>query len=405
MQGSRATYDARHMEPARGEDVATLDLRLRRLYALVWMVASGFLPFFVLWLNGRGFTPSEIGLILGATAVAAVAAAPFWSHAADRRWGTTRTLRRSLIAAAVSTLVLAATGSALVPVIGAVALLSTSTSAVTPLTDALAVATLGPDRLHTYGAFRLWASVGWGVGAIAFGAVFEVAGLAWLLPLYAAGLLACALYVGLFPRVRPAPVRTDARLGSFGDAIAHVPRLPLYLLGLLTFGASQHAAWDFVPLRIQSAGGGPFLVGVAAGVAAFVEIPFMRSSAALISRFGTRALFVAGGALYVAASLGWAAATAPAAVTAVRIAVGIGFGLTYVSIVVMTGRLVPEPLRNTGQTLAQMCTAGVAPMVGSLIGGWVYEHIGPPQMFIGTAAGLTVATAIVWIATKDLAAS
>ena len=391
------------MEPARSDDPAILDLRLRRLYALVWMVASGFIPFFVLWLDDRGFSPSQIGLVLGASALAAVSAAPFWSHVADRRAGTTRTLQRSLLAAAAATLVLAATGSMLVPVIGAAALLWTSTSAVTPLTDALAVSTLGPSRLHTYGAFRLWASVGWGVGAIAFGALFEFGGLAWLLPIYAAGLLACALYVGLFPRVRPETTGIGAPLGSFGEALARVPRLPIYLLGLLLFGASQHAAWDYVPLRIESGGGGPFLVGVAAGVAAFVEIPFMRSSASLMHRFGMRALFVAGGAVYVAASLMWAVVTAPAAVTAVRIAVGVGFALTYVSIVVMTGTLVPERLRNTGQTLAQMCTNGLAPIVGSLIGGWVYQHIGPPQLFLGSAAVLTVAVAIVWRATSGLA--
>jgi PPP family 3-phenylpropionic acid transporter len=390
------------MDPARRDDPAILDRRLRRLFALAWAVASGFIPFFVLWLDDRGFSPSEIGLVLGASSLAAVAAAPFWSHSADRRAGTTRSLQRALIAASAATLVLAATGSALIAVIGAVALLSTSTAAVTPLTDALAVSMLGPARLHTYGAFRLWASVGWGVGAIAFGALFQLAGLGWMLPAYAAGLLVCALYVGRFPRVRPKATDASSRLGSFGDALAHVPRLPLYLLGLLIFGASQHAAWDYVPLRIESGGGGPFLVGIAAGVAAFVEIPFMRSSGSLMSRFGTRAVFAAGGAVYVGASLAWSVVTAPAAVTAVRIAVGVGFALTYVSIVVMTGTLVPERLRNTGQTLAQMCTTGLAPIVGSVVGGWVYQHVGPPELFLGSAVGLSVAIAIVWSATTGL---
>lgn len=390
------------MKPARPDDIALLDARLRRLYALVWMVGSAEVPFFVLWLHGRGFSPSEIGLVLGASALAAVAAAPFWSHTADRRAGTTRTLQRALILAAAASLVLAATGSLLVVVIGAAAILSSATSAVTPLTDALAVSTLGPERLHTYGAFRLWASVGWGVGAIAFGALFQLAGLGWMLPVYAAGLVACALYIGLFPRIRPEPSRTDNRLGALGEALASVPHLPLYLLGLLVFGASQHAAWDYVPLRIESGGGGPFLVGIAAGVAAFVEIPFMRSSSTLMNRFGTRALFVVGGGVYVLASLAWSQVTEPAAVAAVRIAVGVGFALTYVSVVVMTGTLVPERLRNTGQTLAQMCTAGLAPIIGSMIGGWVYERIGPPQLFLGSAVGLLVAIAIVWAATMDL---
>ncbi len=388
------------MEPA--PEASIVDRRLRRLYALAWFVASGFIPFFVLWLNGRGFSPTQIGLVLGASALASIAAAPFWSHAADLRAVTTLALQWALVSATVSTLLLALTGSVLVAVMAAVALLSASTSAVTPLTDALAVELLGPDRLHTYGAYRLWASVGWGVGAIALGALFEWSGLEWMIPVYALGLGACAVYVGRFPKVRPEPHETGSRLGSFGDALAHVPHLPLYLLGLLLFGAAQHAAWDFVPLRIESGGGGPFLVGLAAGVSAFLEIPFMRSSGSLISRFGTRRLFAAGGAVYVLASLGWSVVSAPAAVTAIRIGVGVGFGLVYVSVVVMTGTLVPDRLRNTGQTLAQMCTAALAPIVGSVIGGWVYQHVGPSELFVGSAVGLALAIAIVWVATRGL---
>jgi predicted MFS family arabinose efflux permease len=74
----------------------------------------------------------------------------------------------------------------------------------------------------------------------------------------------------------------------------------------------------------------------------------------------------------------------------------------YVSVVVMTGTLVPDRLRNTGQTLAQMCTAALAPIIGSVIGGWVYQHIGPSELFVGSAVGLTVAIAIVWVATNRL---
>jgi len=193
----------RAMEPA--PDAALVDLRLRRLYALAWFVASGFIPFFVLWLNGRGFSPTQIGLVLGASALASIAAAPFWSHAADRSAGTTRALQWALMSATVSTLILALTGSVLGAVMAAVALLSASTSAVTPLTDALAVQMLGRERLHTYGRYRLWASVGWGVGAIALGALFQWRGLEWMIPVYALGLGACAVYVGRFPKVRPAP--------------------------------------------------------------------------------------------------------------------------------------------------------------------------------------------------------
>lgn len=380
------------------------DGRLRRLFALVWLVYSAFLPFFVLWLRDRSFSPSRIGVILAIDALASVAAAPFWSQAADRRSGTVRTLQTAFVGAALFALALAVTGSVFPAVAGVAAALAVAQAPQTPLTDALAVTILGPSRLHAYGSFRLWASVGWGVGAIAFGALFEALGLGWLLPLYALGAVAAAVYVGRFGGSRRAPPDASraSRFGSVGDALANVPMLALYLFGVLVFGASTRAAWDFVPLRIAAGGGGPLLVGVAAGVSAFVEVPFMRSSGSLLDRFGVRAVFVAGATVYVAASLAWAAVAAPVAVTAVRIGLGVGFGLTYVTLVVMTGTLVPQRLQDTGQTLLQVASYGFAPIVGSLTGGFVYQHIGPTHLFLGSAAGIVAGTAIVCAATRHL---
>jgi predicted MFS family arabinose efflux permease len=36
--------------------------------------------------------------------------------------------------------------------------------------------------------------------------------------------------------------------------------------------------------------------------------------------------------------------------------------------------------------------------VGSLAGGIVYEHIGPSQLFLGSAVGIAVGIVIVWAA-------
>jgi MFS family permease len=76
-----------------------------------------------------------------------------------------------------------------------------------------------------------------------------------------------------------------------------------------------------------------------------------------------------------------------------------------VTLVVITATLVPDRLRNTGQTLQQICSQGLAPIVGSLAGGFVYEHIGARQMFLGSALGIVASTAIVWVSTAKLSAT
>lgn len=382
------------MERSRGSDP-----ELRALYALIGVVGSAFIPFFALLLRDRGLTADRIGLVLAIVALAGVAATPVWSHVADSRLGTVHTLQLASVAACVAALGMAATGSSLVAIGSAAIALGAAQGPQTGLTDALAVGALGAPRLREYGTFRLWGSVGWGIGSIAFGALFEGVGLVLLLPVYAAGLAAYALFLTRFPRARPDPLAVaPSRLGAVGDAFRSVPRLTAFLTGVLVLATSTHAAWDFVPLRIVSEGGGASLVGIASGVSAFVEIPFMRSSGSLVRRHGLRRVFAAGAAVYAAASAGWAIFPDPLAVTILRISVGVGFGLVYVALVVMTGRLVPDRLRNTGQALLSICLFGLAPVIGGAAGGLVYQHVGPPELFALSAVGIVAGTILVFLA-------
>src|SRR4030095_7853725 len=107
-----------------------------------------------------------------------------------------------------------------------------------------------------------------------------------------------------------------------------------------------------------SGGGGAFLVGVSSGVSAFVEIPFMRSAPSLAERLRLRGVFALGAVVYVVASAAWALVSDAVAVTAIRIAIGVGFGLVYPALVVITGRLVPAHARNSGQALMSICSFG-----------------------------------------------
>ncbi len=386
-------------EPARhaGDPAAGLagDPALRWLYVLQGLEGAAFIPFYVLLLRDRGLPADRIGLVLAVTSLAGVAATPFWSHAADMRLGSVHTLQLACTIACVGGLALMTTGSSPLA-IGAVAVvLGAAQGPQTAITDALALTELGPARLIEYGTFRVWASVGWGIGAVGFGALFAAAGLGVLLPVYAVALGVFALFVARFPSRHAAGAASSGRFGAVGDAFGSA-RVPVFLLGVLVLATSTHAAWDFVPLRIVSGGGGPFLVGVSSGVSAFVEIPFMRSTPSLVERFGLERVFLAGAIVYAAASVAWSLTANAVVVTVIRIAIGVGFGLVYPSLVVITGRLVPARVRNSGQALLAICSFGLAPVIGGAVGGFVYQHVGPAQLFAGSAVGIAAGAAVVW---------
>jgi MFS transporter, PPP family, 3-phenylpropionic acid transporter len=370
---------------------------VRVLFAVGGATTGAILPFFALWLASRGLSPSRIGVVLAVSALAGILAAPVWSHLADTRIGTVRALAAAAAGSAVAGLIMLAVGPSYLPIVAVAVPFGVAQSPGPAFADTLALGTLGEGRLSEYGSVRVWTSVGWAVAVVAFGALFERVGLWLMMPAFAA---ATVLYVALalrFPRTVPPPQATaGSRLGSVGDAVRESPRLLPFLVGVLLVSTATQGAWSFVPLRIASFGGGPLLVGIAAGLAAVVEVPFLSASAWLGRRVSLRSLYVGGAMIYVASMLAWSVLSTAAAVAVVKIAAGAGFGLVYASLVVITGRLVPQRLRNTGQTLMQTASMSIAPVVGAAVGGLVYQELGPAALFVGAAACAALGAAVVW---------
>ncbi|MFL5766227.1 MAG: MFS transporter [Actinomycetota bacterium] len=369
----------------------------RILFTLGGVSTAIFLPFFVLWLRDQGLAADQIGFVVAASEAASLFAGPFWSHFADTRVGARRTLVTSSLASGVTALVLLAVGTSPWLILAAVILLGAAQAPGTPLSDALALGTL-PDRETEYGTIRLWASAGWAVATIVLGVYFQRQGLASMLPLYAVSTVAFAFVASRFPHDAPAEMEpTRSRLGTVGAAFRATPRLGLFLLGASLATAATQAAWTFVPLVIAGGGGGPFLVGLSAGLAAIVEIPVFAAGGAIGRRFSQRTIYAAGVAMYVATMLGWAATQDPSTVAILRAASGIAFALVYPSLVLITGKIVPREFRNTGQVLLGT-SRDLAPIIGSAVGGIVFTHLGASALFLGAAACAAAGALIVWIA-------
>ncbi len=373
------------------------DRDVRVLFALGGAAGAAFLPFFALLLRERGLSPERIGVVLAVSSLASVAASPAWSHVADTQLGSVGALRITSVASALVALALIPAGSRLWVIASVVAVLGLVGGPGTALADALALAHLGPERITEYGTIRLWASIGWAVAVLGFGLWFERVGLEPLLPAYAIGLLVYAAFTMRFPTTKPQ--RRDeggSRLGSVGDAFRAVPGLKSFLFGLLLVSVATWGAQTFVPLRIASRGGGPFLVGLAACVAAVIEIPFFRASGWLGQHVGLRVLYATGCGIYVMMMIGWALVANPTVVALIKMGGGAGFGLMYAALVVATGRLMPGELQNTGQALMQMATMGIGPILGSAVGGVVFQRLGAPALFAGAAAVVAVGAGVVW---------
>ena len=245
-----------HRAAARHEDAG-----LRGAYALLGLGVSAFIPFLTLLLRDRGLCPTTSASCSRRSRCRVCSRLRSGATPPTHGSGRSHTLQLACAAASVFALGLIVTGSNLIAVAAVCALLGAAQAPHTALTDALVLSRLGAQRVDEYGAFRLWQSVGWGVGCIAIGALLTAAGVGLALPIYAGGVAVYAVYVARFGRRRPeARPPSGSRLGSVGEAFRTVEHLPMFLLGMLVFatvdarGRRLRAAPDRVGGRRRAIG-------------------------------------------------------------------------------------------------------------------------------------------------------
>ena len=355
-------------------------------------------PFISVILSDRGFSPAEIGLVSSIGAIGFTIAVPAWGHLADVRLGRPRTLFVTGIAGGLAIALLLGPWPPLV-----IALLFwlfwIFESPWQPLADAVTVNAVGRD----YARVRLLTSLSFAIVVIAAGFLYEVTGYAAAYVLFAASAGIMAIAALGVPDVERADlskhreVGRRALLGSTGVAVRLAPRLAL-VLGAVGLGhVGILAGFTYLPLRIVALGGSSADVALASGSSALMEIPAMLAAAGVARRIGLRGLFAGSALLYGACMASWTVIEAVPLIVLTRTLTGFAFAGILVGTVMTIGRLLPAELQATGQALYQTIAFGAAAIVANLVGGILYELLGPASVFAFGASLAALAVVIAWL--------
>lgn len=364
------------------------------LFILFGVVIAAFFPFFALFLAERGLSPDQIGIVLAVMALARVVANPVAGHLADARLGRRRAFQLSEAGAALGAVWLFLAGNALGWVLAAAAVLAALASGSGPNLDALALDHLGQENLSDYGRIRAWESLSYAVACVALGYLLQAEGIRLTMLAYAAGSVAVGVWAWTLRADPPRHSAGQGHLGTVGAVFREAPRFWGYLAGALLLWTGFSGAWNFISLRIASAGGGPLLVGLGAALGGAVEVPVMRLSSRLHRRVGLRTTYAAGCAVYATGFLLWGMVKSPVILALLTVFEGVGFALLFTSGVVIVGNLVPPSLRSTGQSISTMIAFGIGPILGGAAGGFAYEHLGARTLY-GIASILALAGGVV----------
>jgi len=369
---------------------------VQMLFVLFGVLIAALFPFLSLFLDGKGLTAGQIGVVIAGMALARMLLSPMWGHLADTTIGRRAALQIGALGGAAAALALFAVHRYAGIVVAAFALAGL-TATMGPNVDAIALEYLGDARMNEYGRIRGWESLSYAGTCFVVGFVLQQVGVRWSMPIFAAGSLAVFVWSALaITADRPAHKAEHGRLGAVGAVFREAPRYWVFLLASLFVWTGFNAAWNFIGLRIERAGGGALLIGVGAMLGGLVELPVMRSSSRLSGRYGLRPVYVAGCVVYAAGFLLWGLVEDPTVLSALTIFEGVGFSLLFTTTVVVIGRMLPSTLYSTGQSLSLTVGFGIAPIVGAGLGGAVFDRLGPAALYVGASALALVGGAVAW---------
>ena len=350
-------------------------------YAGLFFGIGVYLPFFPVWLEGRGFDASMIAFTLAVPFAVRLFTMPLGGLVADRSGRP----RATLVAYALATAA-AFTGVALAPNV-ALMLLALGIAASfwqpsLPVLDAYAVVRRA-EGLVDYGRVRLWGSLAFIAGNFAAG--FLLGGLP-------ADAIVWFIVVGSLIAAGAALTLDELRLPP-RDASAHrLPRIPLVLALAIAAAAlvqGSHATlYTFASLHWRAIGLSDSAIGLMWATGVIAEVVLFRFGTGLTRRLGADRLLLIGGLAGVLRFGAMAFDPPVALVLPLQLLHAATFGCTYLGTVEMVARHAPPGRGAAVQALAAWVTT-IAMALATVAAGPLWQHFNCGAFFVSAGFAAT----------------
>ena len=380
-----------------GAGIVQAPVRLGAFYFAYFCYLGAFGAYFSLWLAERGYTPSQISIVLAAPQVMRIFAPALWGWLADRTGS-----RRAIVS--VSSLMAALCFSAiglqetLAGVLFAIAAMALFSSGVLPLVEATALAVLA-GRPGGYGPVRLWGSIGFMASVLAVGALLDARPVAWLLPVVSL-LMASAFMASLaLPATAPRPAHEAAQ--RLWPVFARGPVIAFFA-ACFCMTVAHGALYAFYSIHLVANGYSKTLVGVMWTVGVVAEIGVFLVLPQLFRRFSARTVLVASFAAAAVRflAIGWGVDSVTLMVVA-QVMHAMAFGTYHAASVAIVHRLFAGPLEVRGQALYASLSYGLGGTAGMLLSGWLWQTWGAETTFTVSALAGLVGALLAAMTPKD----
>jgi len=353
--------------------------RLSLFYVAAFAVLGVYMPYWSLWLRGRGCSDRAIAWVLCGQIVARTVAGPLWAQHSDHSGQPRRVLRllawASLLAFLPFTL-----ADSLPALVGCSVVFGAFFPPIHAIADNLTVAVASQHRF-AYGRVRVFGSVAFLVVTVLMGVLLDRwhgagttdGGSGPIFGIVLGLLCATAFASAVLP-----PQQRERR-GHGNAAIAALLSNGRFVLFLCAVGLLQgsHAAYyGYATLHWTQHGIDPGVAGVLWAEGVLAEIVLFASIGTRTRAWSSRTLLLLGAA---GGMLRWAVigcTTSLPLLAGVQWLHALSFGCVHLGAVQFITKVVPGRYGATAQGLTAAATAGVFTALGTLLSGWLHEAHG-----------------------------
>jgi PPP family 3-phenylpropionic acid transporter len=377
---------------------------VRQFIFLLYGATAVLFPFLPLYFQDLGFSPIQIGLFLSIGPLVSMIANPFWGYWSDRIQNPRLVLILLLSASLCFSQVFFQMENFITVLLLLISFYFFQV-AIAPITDSLILSSIDNTR-YQYGSFRLWGSLGFAITSVAVGSLLKWLGIENLGFIFGVIIILNIIFGFGLPR---GGVRQPNRI-VINDLVQSLMKNGYYVLFLIygiLISIPNIMNNAFLSIYIHDLGGSEIYVGWAFFLGAIIEIPVFL----LLDRYLKKTPVILVGGLLITTLLfavRWllmGIAVTPMQVIWLQIMNSVTFGSYLYIGTQFCAYLVPNSYRAIGISVFAMTWMGLSGLLGSLLGGWLYDVTGPRGMygigFIMTLIGV-VGFSIMWKTLKRL---
>ncbi|WP_281247020.1 MFS transporter [Marinobacter segnicrescens] len=367
--------------------------RLSNLYFWFFALLGSLLPYWSLYLEGRGFSYLQIATLMATIQLTKIFAPSLWGWLGDRTGLRVRLVR---FGAVIGSLCFA--GVFLEPgfygLLLVMLLFTFFWNAILPLYEVITLRVLGRQK-ERYGRIRLWGSVGFIGGVAIIGGVLErvpITSLPWLLLPVFAGIAISAFLVPSERGEKKAP----APRGSLKAIVSHPAVVAFFAMNFL-LQVSHGAYYTFFSIHLEQFGYSKLSIGLLWSLGVLAEIGLFLVMHRITRHFSVRQIAI--GALMLT-MVRWILIAEVTDVVSVLIFAQLLHAASYGALHVISVQYVQgffgQHHHGQGQALYSGLTFGAGGAVGAWLSGFLVEGFNTSIAFWGGAIAMVFAVGITW---------